>query len=177
MNEECDARGTGLVEIEADIYYRAVMNVLIYQHGEGNKWNDMLWFKNILCLRVQCCGGELGGELENDDHHRGKFYFWTKLSRTELDHSSSDLLAVRILARRASERWAGRDILLWWDSQAASILSCSGAVRGRDLDSISITQAASLLSRINTMVKHNSHQPHHTSHHPPQTQNKNITCS
>lgn len=37
MNEECDARGTGLVEIEADIYYRAVMNVLIYQHGEGNK--------------------------------------------------------------------------------------------------------------------------------------------
>ena len=30
---------------------------------------------------------------------------------------------------------------------------------GRDLDSISITQAASLLSHINTMVKHRTYQP------------------
>ena len=37
MNEECDVHGTGLVEIKADIYYFAVMNVLIYQHVEGNK--------------------------------------------------------------------------------------------------------------------------------------------
>ena len=43
MNEECDVRCVaGLVEIQADIYYFAVYECLIYQHEEGNKSNDML---------------------------------------------------------------------------------------------------------------------------------------
>ena len=155
-----------LVEIQADIYFFAVYECLIYQHEEGNsKSNDMLWFKYILCLRVRCYGGEGGeggGECKNSNHYWRRKISIFEQNCQELSGIIHPVICWLLISwpGRESERcnWGGEGrggeeryfVMMRFPACTSPGSSVVQERPGRDLDSISITQPLSALS-----YKHN----------------------